>query len=680
MPLILGILIQFYFALDELIIGAMFITVLLGVIIISLLKLPFHLQYLKGIVLNVFIVSCGILITNLRDVEFQPIPNSEKTLLIGEITKLPDERAKNYKTEILLESQKENSSWEKVNTKIIAHIEKDTSLLSLKAGNKIVFSTKVSPMRSQQNPFGFNYAKYLSHKQIDNIVYIKKGEWTMLLANEHGFKNRALNLRQKIINLFIKYEIEDDNLAILSALSLGYKNTLDQEIRKAYNGAGAAHVLAVSGLHVGIIYLVLNFFLGWLTLFFSLRKLKFIIIFVALWGYAFLTGLSPSVLRATVMFSFVLAGFILDKRVNIYNSLAASAFFLLLLNPFLLFDIGFQLSYSAVLGIVFFHPKIYGLIFFKYKLFNWIWSLTVVSIAAQLATFPITVYHFHQFPIYFWMGNIVVTVSAALLIFLSIVLIAFSSLPIFSIIIGKIIKLIIELNFGFIQWINELPFSLITGISFSTIQVFTLYILILSFAIWLVVKKYLPLIVCLLSILLLGGLGNSEYISRSKQGAFCIYQTSYETAIQFVDYNKSWWFVTKKQDNSRINSIVEEGNLYWKTTLNEYYEINNLGDSIIENDNCFYNSGYWATQKSKGFIITTTSTLPQIPKDTLCLDYLIVTGKPKFNFKDFPSKIVFNKIIVDGSVPNWKARKFISDNEHLNIYYTGDEGAFVKMW
>lgn len=676
-PLILGILLQHSAKLNEPIIILVLILTLIAVILTSFLNTPFHLQYIKGITITLFIIVCGIQITDIRDNEFQPIANTQKILFIGEITKLPDEKEKNYKTEILIDAKKADVQWEHINTKIIAHIEKDTNLLNLKAGNKIVFLAKINPIWSQQNPFGFNYAKYLSFKQIDHVVYIKADEWSLLLANEQGVKNRALNLRQKIINLFIKNEITGNNLAILSALSLGYKNSLDQEIRKAYSGAGAMHILAVSGLHVGIIYLILHFLLGWLTLFFSFKRLKFTIILITLWGYAFLTGLSPSVLRATVMFSFILIGFILSKKVNIYNSLAASAFFLLLLNPFLLFDIGFQLSYTAVIGIVFFHPKIYGIIYFRYKLFNWVWSLTVVSIAAQLATFPITIYHFHQFPIYFWLANTIVTISAAVLIFLSVILVAVTSIPAVAIIVSKLINIIIDLNFGFIKWINELPFSLITNISFSSIQVFVLYMLLLSIAIWLITKKYSPLFACLLSILWLGVLNAGNYISRTHQNAICVYQTKYETAIQFVDNKESWWLVSAKSENSRINSLIDDGNLYWKTNSNKYYQANNMNDTIIEQRNWYYNSGYWALEHKNGLIINTNSQIPQRPKDSLFIDFLFITGKPTFSLNEIPHNIVFNKIIIDGSVPNWKVKKIISHKRDLDIYYTKEEGAFI---
>jgi competence protein ComEC len=175
----------------------------------------------------------------------------------------------------------------------------------------------------------------------------------------NGLRQKAINLRAYLINQYKKVGLSDDELGLISALALGSKDELGEKVKKSFQTVGASHILSVSGMHVGIIYVALEFMLNF---FFRNRKhlFKFLIIAFFLWFYAFLTGLSPSVLRATVMFSFVLFGKILNKPLNIYNSLAASAFFLLLFNPYLIFNVGFQLSYLAVAGIVFLYPKIYN--------------------------------------------------------------------------------------------------------------------------------------------------------------------------------------------------------------------------------------------------------------------------------------------------------------------------------
>ena len=185
--------------------------------------------------------------------------------------------------------------------------------------------------------------------------------------------------------------------AVFSALTLGYKNDLDKEMQASFAGAGAMHILAVSGMHVGIIFLILKQIFALFGILKSNYKLKYIIILLCIWFYALLTGLSPSVTRAAVMATFILCGKVFGKRTNIYNSIAASAFVLLLFNTNYLFDVGFQLSYTALIGIVFFYKRIYTLIFVRNMPLNYMWQLTTIGISAQIGTFPLGIYYFNQF-------------------------------------------------------------------------------------------------------------------------------------------------------------------------------------------------------------------------------------------------------------------------------------------
>ena len=183
---------------------------------------------------------------------------------------------------------------------------------------------------------------------------------------------------------------------MLAALTLGYKDALTPELRESFSTTGAMHVLAVSGLHVGIIFVVLEFLLSFLNRWRFGKRLKPILIIVLLWSYAFITGLSPSVLRSSVMFSCMAFGGVLGRKSNTYNTIFVSAFFLLFFNADLLFDVGFQLSYSAVIAIVYFQPKIAGLLYVRNRFLRWAWDLAAVSLAAQIGTAPFAIFYFHQ--------------------------------------------------------------------------------------------------------------------------------------------------------------------------------------------------------------------------------------------------------------------------------------------
>jgi competence protein ComEC len=641
------------------------------------ISIPFHLQFLQGVSIHLLLVSVGIALVFFSKSKHHTPSVSDRIILIGEIIKVPELGDKNYKTEIALLAHKDGNHWKELSSTLIVYLEKGDSTLHLNAGNKIIFNAQPTNIKGKQNPFGFDFANYMALKNINQSVYLRQEDYQLLSEEEKGLKNRALNLRQKIIDEFAAHNIAGDNLAVLSALTLGYKNKLDEKVRTAYSGAGAMHVLAVSGLHVGIIYMVLKVLLSWLTFFSRLKKLKFAIILVALWVYAFITGLSPSVMRASIMFSFVLAGKIIDKRVSIYNSLAASAFFLLMANPFLLFEVGFQLSYIAVLGIVFFHPKINGLFYSKYMLFNYLWSLTAVSIAAQLATFPITIYHFHQFPSYFWIANMGVTISAILLIFITVVFIALTTIPALANFIAQLINGILDLNLRFLQWINDLPGAVINQISISSMQVFTLYVLIIALAVWLINKKYPALISIFTSVFLFGLLHVNNYYLHQNQKAICVYQLNSESAIQFIHEKESVWLTSENNEKSRVKSLINESNMFWNSTQNNYFSIENLTDSIIKQNIWYYNSGFWAVDDYKGLIINSHSKIPRTPMDSINIDYIFITGNPSFSLKDISEKIKYNEIIIDGSVPKWKAKQFINEKSTLEPHLTKEKGAFI---
>ncbi|MEM9053079.1 MAG: ComEC/Rec2 family competence protein, partial [Bacteroidota bacterium] len=268
---------------------------------------------------------------------------------------------------------------------------------------------------------------------------------------------------------------------VISALVLGDKAQLDVDLRRQFVNAGVVHILAVSGLHVGIIY----FLFGWL---FDLllkkkgRLLKFILLLLILWAYAALTGFSPSVLRAATMFSFISLGKYHWKYGNVYNMIAGSAVVLLVVDPLLITQVGFQLSYLAVIGIVYFHPKFYSLLTFETWLPDKIWSLTCVSLSAQLATFPLSVFYFHQFPVLFPLSNLLVIPLATAILYLGISWLILSWVPFLSSILEFLtIKATYILNLT-VETFNELPIVTLRGLYLTEIETILLYSLIVTIA------------------------------------------------------------------------------------------------------------------------------------------------------------------------------------------------------
>lgn len=224
------------------------------------------------------------------------------------------------------------------------------------------------------------------------------------------------------------------------------------------------HILAVSGLHVGIIFIILSKLLFFLERHKYGKILQSALIILILIFYAMLTGLSNSVIRATIMFIFICFGRMFTRQVNIYNTLSASAFIMLLYNPYSIMDVGFQLSYLAVISIVFFQPKIYSLLNLRYKFPDYIWQLVSVAIAAQIATFPLTIHYFNQFPVYFILSNILIIPFVSIIIYGALILFCFSFSTNISYIIAKGLQLITLVLNKNVEFIKDLPLSKIDSL------------------------------------------------------------------------------------------------------------------------------------------------------------------------------------------------------------------------
>ena len=339
------------------------------------------------------------------------------------------------------------------------------------------------------NPGEFNYKNYLVYNRVYHQHYVR-ADYAKI---GHRPISRLIALSDKmrlyctrVISEFIHIQ---DARAVILALSLGVKDELDNDLVQAFSATGSMHVLAVSGLHVGIIYLVIFNILSRVGL--NKKKYRWLLAILSmsvLWFYAMLTGLSPSVLRAVTMFSFVALGRALFRKGNIYNTLAASAFLLLWFNPYLIMSVGFQLSYLAVFGIVYIQPKLYSLWNPKNYLIDKIWEISCVSIAAQLATGPLSVLYFHQFPTYFLISNLFIIPAAFLSLLGTLLLFALSPLPYIGSALGWLLGGFVNVVNELVYWVSSFPKSTFSGIYLDILATWLLYLTI-GFLILYLVKK-----------------------------------------------------------------------------------------------------------------------------------------------------------------------------------------------
>ena len=373
--------------------------------------------------------------------------------------------------------------------KSIFYLNKDSLSAKLLPGDILEFkNVQFKNLTYHNNPGQFDYATFLRFHQIHYANYInewdKKGSTFNFLRYPTLIRNKALEVLKE--NVIIK-----SHFPIVSALVLGYKDELSNHTKHSFSSTGAMHVLAVSGLHVGIIYFILKSIITLFTFYQRNMVFRNILLLIGIWVYALITGMSPSVLRACTMLSFLIIAEVFNRNTNVYNVLSASAILLLMINPYLIMQVGFQLSYLAVLGILYIQPKMEKIWAPKYWLIKKIWTITTVSIAAQISTFPLGLLYFHQFPNYFLISNLVVIPAAFLILSLGILIIVLSFSKIIVGFISYLLQHVLNSLLLVIRHIESIPGSLTEGLSISIFETMLIYLFIASILISLKFKKYI---------------------------------------------------------------------------------------------------------------------------------------------------------------------------------------------
>ena len=386
--------------------------------------------------------------------------------------------------------------------KILLNISKDSIPLNIKSGTKLLVPNKSSNITEPLNPYRFNYREFMQKQKVEKQLSLDQAELKMLTYTTNRPLTHIANFRASLIDKLSKANFNKDELAIIQALLLGQKQDISKEVYEDYAAAGAIHILAISGLHVGIILLILNWLFKPLNLVKYGQFLKTVLLISLLWGFAILAGLSPSVVRAVTMFSFIAIGMQMRRKTSVLNSLFISLFILLLVNPYFIFQVGFQLSYLAVFAIVSLQPKLFKLWQPKFKITRYFWGLLCVSIAAQIGVLPLSLFYFHQFPSLFFLSNLVVLPVLGLILGLGILVIILTYFNILPNALADAYGNLIGLMNQFITWVAGKEDFVFTNIHFSIWQGLSAYLLILFFIFLIYLKSYRSFILFLCGIIL----------------------------------------------------------------------------------------------------------------------------------------------------------------------------------
>ncbi|MBL4708528.1 MAG: ComEC family competence protein [Flavobacteriales bacterium] len=411
-------------------------------------------QWLNGVLISSLICCLGFSHFSLSKENHMP-PKLEAGSLISWIGRVESmqRNASLIKSFIVNVDKIEcGGGWEDVSFNVLVY-NKDTSL-RIYPSDMIAALSKLREIESAKNPFQFDYKNYLSNKNVYYVFY--EGNFAIDSSGISIYKLGS-QLREYVEKIYRSPNLGREELGVLVALTLGDKSQIDIGNKKAFAGAGAMHLLAVSGLHVGIVFLLFNTLLQKLPNTRAFIVFRGVLLVGIVWGFALVTGFSPSVQRAGWMFSFVILAPLFRRNINVINSISLSAFILMLINPSALFEVGFQLSYSAVLGIVLIHPIVYRWIIVEDYLLDKLWSLLVVSLAAQLATLPLTLFYFHQFPNYFLLTNAIVIPLAFGIVFCAIIVLVVVSAFGWHFYLGELLDIQLSILNYCVSQITRLP-------------------------------------------------------------------------------------------------------------------------------------------------------------------------------------------------------------------------------
>ena len=394
--------------------------------------------------------------------------------------------------------------------KVILYLAPTDEARELLPGDEIVFRSRVELFRNFGNPDDFDYAGYMKNKGFAGSGYVPASDWQKTGRQSESLWVLSQQARIKALEFYRTFDLESDAHAFICALTLGYKVHLSNDLKEAFRASGTSHILALSGLHVGIIFAVISLLFSFLGKSGYGPVIRQWLVIAALWGFVFVVGMSPSVIRAAIMLTLFSFGSLYHRNGFSYNSLAAAAFFILIFSPSSLFDVGFQLSFSAVFAILYFNPKLSQLYQPKNKVLQYIWNLFCITTSAQLGVFPLVLYHFGTFPTWFFITNMLVVPLVGIIIYAAFPLIIFGLLrslqwdfiSLFYSLFQWIEKSLIELLLKIVYISETIPFAEISDKKITFFQLILLLLLIYPLTRFLFSHRPRPLIISLVAFLL----------------------------------------------------------------------------------------------------------------------------------------------------------------------------------
>ena len=679
LPLVAGIILQWYVQFPAVVIITAIISFSVSFCLFLLLPVAvrFKWQALQGFIIHLLIISFGLLLTWQKDIRhnnnWYGNYYKDSSFLIVRIDEPLIEKNKSFKAEGYVESVIKKDTNIPCKGKLLLYFSKDGFTRQLNYGDRILIHKNPQLIRNSGNPGAFNYQRYAAFHQTFHHVFLKEKDWKKLqVSSEKTSRLQQLifTARDYVLSVLRKrMEAGKDELGIAEALLIGYTNDLDKDLVQAYSNTGVVHIIAISGMHLGLIYVMLVWLFAKIPVVNRSKILQVVLILGCLWLFSLITGAAASVLRSAVMFTFIALGKNFFRQTSVYNSLAASAFVMLCFNPYFLWDVGFQLSYLAVGGIIAFQKPIYNCFYIKNKWLNKVWQLMAISLAAQLLTFPVCIYYFHQFPNLFLITNIIAVPLSGIILYAEIALIAFSWVPFVGVYIGKLVSGLVWMMNKIILWINERSFAVWDKIPATVLSTWLLYAVVIGLSIWLISKnkKYVqPALLCFFAFVLLHTYNRWQTLNQQK---IIVYNVPRYQAIDFVN-GTNYQFVGDSlllEDGLLQNFHLKPGRIA--------LQLNKRKDPV---EGFSQHEMFYQFQRKRIMIVDKPISIA-VTEKKINIDLVIISGNPKLSISQLAQAINCNRFIFDASNPLWKIEKWQKECKALQLssHAVSADGAFV---
>ena len=654
--LFLGITLQFYYRFWEF--G--FLKLLISIVIISLVLVMIHHKKIITILsfLLFFLIGISAVYFN-NDVNYKNYYKNHAVANITAVFKV-DEVLKSgfYHHKYIVEIVQTDGF--KTCGKVLLNVQKDSLVNRFMVDELLFTKPDFKEINSPLNPHQFNYKKYLEKQGIHQQIYLEKHQFKKVGFSAFSLKGISSKFRNYVEDSLKKYNFKTDELAVINALLLGQRQDISKELIADYSRAGAIHILAISGLHVGIILLILNWFFKPLERLKKGKIIKTVIVVLLLWMFAFVAGLSASVVRAVTMFTFLSIGLSFRRKNIVEFSLISSMFFLLILKPMFLFDVGFQLSYLAVFGIIWIQPKLYEIYNPRFVIDKKVWELITVSVAAQAGVLPLSLFYFHQFPSLFLLSNLVIIPFLGVILIGGIVIVFLSLIGFLPQFLATIYGAIISLMNNFVNWISDQEQFLLKEISLSFLMMLASYVLIIFLIRFLIDRSAKKVIYLLISIIIVQSVFVFEVHQKKNKNEFIVFHKS-----------KNSVFGIRKGKHLLVHHNLDSFDLIKSNMMTSY----RIGENVSQT---FKNNHSNVFQFDKKHILLVDSLGVYQLKD-LKNPIVVLQYSPKINLSRLIQTVNPSNIIADGS--NYKSYVKRWENtckkQKTPFYFTGINGAYI---